>query len=87
MPIVTLIKPMTYNHGGGWIYRYLPGQYSMPHGDAFNWYVMLHSRNGKPELDSTQITDPGPPPVLLGPLGWSAPDWTAVPRDINGQPL
>jgi hypothetical protein len=66
LPVVSLIAPMRYHRpNGGGITQYGVGEYTFTVSDAYNWWPMLHMRDGQPELDSVQITDPGPPPVLI----------------------
>jgi hypothetical protein len=70
MPVVTLVKPMRYHHWAGGITQYGVGQYWFEGRDAYNWYVMLHSRDGRPENDDVRITDPGPPIVDVSSHPW-----------------
>lgn len=68
MPVVTLVKPMRLQQPGGSIYQYGVGQYWFDGLSGYDWYVMAHTANGRPELDSVRITDPGPPVVLTNPV-------------------
>jgi hypothetical protein len=70
MPVCTLIKPMRLHCPGGLQLQYGVGQYWFNGMDAYNPYVLLHTANGRPELDSVKITDPGPPVIDVSSHPW-----------------
>jgi hypothetical protein len=70
MPIVTLIRPMRLHHGDGLVVEYGCGQYRFPYMPRDEWYILAHTATGRPELDSTPLTDPGPPVVITTTHPW-----------------
>jgi hypothetical protein len=64
MTVCTFVKPFHFQKTNGTMYAYGVGQYDMGN-NAYNWYVLAHTANGRPELDSVKVTNPGPPVVVI----------------------
>jgi hypothetical protein len=64
--VYTLTRPMQLNRTGNVIYQFGVGQYWLDDCDLPLWWVLAHTPEGKREPDNTVISNPGPPPFIVG---------------------